>query len=104
MKKIILIGLLLLIVLGSLKFALPNKNESNYSIKTFKIENGWGYSIFKGEKIIIRQDIIPSISEKKHFQNQQDALKCGKIMLKKLHNHKIPSVTIKELQLNNIHL
>lgn len=104
MKKIIIIGLLFLVVLSLIKFTLPSKNGINYSIKTFKIKNGWGYSIFNGEKIIIRQDIVPSVSKKRHFKNEQDALKCGKIMLNKLQEHKIPSVTIKELQMNNINL
>ena len=105
MKKVIIVSTLFLAILFSIIVVLQNKNEvNNYSIKTFEIENGWGYSIFKGEKIIIRQTIVPSITHKKHFKNKQDALKCGKIMLKKLQQHKIPSVTMKELLLNNINL
>lgn len=103
MKKIILLGVVLLIVLLSIK-VMNTKETFNYSIITFQIEKGWGYTIFNGEKIVIRQDIIPSIQERKHFKNKEDALSCGKIMLKKLQQHKIPSITVKELRLNNINL
>lgn len=105
MKRKIFLAIVLLISVVVIKVVLSNnKTETNYTIKVFQIEKGWGYSIFKDEKIIIRQDVVPSIQERKHFKNKEDALNCGKIMLKKLQQHKIPSITVKELKENNIHL
>ena len=101
-KILIITGLLLSILL--MKLYITSKSESTYAIKTFQIEKGWGYSIFNGNKIIIRQDKVPSIKEQKHFSSEQDALICGKIMLKKLQQKEIPSVTVSELQSNGIHL
>ena len=42
--------------------------KSVYTIKVFQIEQGWGYSIFEKEKLIIRQQYIPSISSQKLFK------------------------------------
>ncbi|SDW38728.1 protein of unknown function [Lutibacter oricola] len=94
----------LLVLVVSIKLVVATKNDTNYTIKTFQIEKGWGYSIFKGNNIIIRQGEIPSIKERKHFLNEEDALNCGKIMLKKLTEHRLPSVSYEELEQNGVHL
>lgn len=77
--------------------------KSQYTVKVFEVENGWGYSIFKQNKLIIRQQYIPSISSQKHFKSEKDAQTIGALVVKKLKLHKIPSITFQELE-NNISL
>lgn len=77
--------------------------KSLYRIKVFEVEQGWGYSIFNKEKLIIRQQYIPSISSQKHFKSEEDAYTIGKLVIEKLKLHKTPRITYVELK-NNISL
>lgn len=84
-------------------FVSCNSNESNFSIKVFEVENGWGYSIFEQEKLIIRQQYIPAINHQTHFKTKKDALTIGTIVIEKLKLHKAPSISSEELK-NSISL
>lgn len=77
--------------------------QPTYTVKTFETEQGWGYSIFENEKLIIRQQYLPSIQKQETFKNEGDALKIGTFVIKKLKQHKAPSLTIAEVK-NNISL
>lgn len=101
MRNKVLISVLgLILVVIAVKFFTSNnkKTPSIYAIETFKIDEGWGYSILAKDKIIIRQDIIPSIRSKKHFKTKQDAFSCGEIVLEKLQKRKTPKVTLEDLK------
>jgi len=74
-----------------------------YTVKTFETEQGWGYSIFENEKLVIRQAYVPSIQKQESFKNERDALKIGAFVIEKLKQHKTPSLTIAEVK-NNISL
>lgn len=80
-----------------------NTKQTAYTIKTFETEKGWGYSIFNNEKLIIRQQHVPSIQEQKSFKSEQEALKIGSFVIEKLKQHKTPSLTAAEVE-NNISL
>ncbi|NLP58541.1 DUF4907 domain-containing protein [Lutibacter sp. B1] len=95
---------IILIVTSTSIFKLYNNTNHNYSLKTFKVNNGWGYSIYKKEKLIIKQEIIPSIQSKRSFTTEKEAVVIAKLMIEKLKNNKIPSISYKELQLNGINL
>lgn len=81
---------------------VSNILTNGYDIKTYKVENGWGYKIHKKNKVIIKQDIIPGIAVKKPFATEKDALIVGELMIEKLKNKKIPSISYKELQINGV--
>jgi hypothetical protein len=69
-----------------------------YTVEVFKVKNGWGYSIFEKKKLIIKQDFIPSINYKTPFKTKNDAETIGLLVIEKLNQHKIPSITQQELQ------
>ena len=77
--------------------------KSLYTVKVFEVEQGWGYSIFQENKLIIRQQYIPSINGHKHFKSKKDAYTIGALVIEKLKHHRIPSITSEELK-NNISL
>lgn len=79
------------------------KEKPVFTVKTFEIEEGWGYAIYQHEKLIIKQECIPSISGQKHFKSEKDALTIGTLVVEKLKLHKSPSITPKELK-NSISL
>lgn len=95
-KNLILILLLLL-------FASCTKKEVLRS-EVFKTNSGWGYTISYKEKIIIKQSIIPVISENKSFATQDDALKTANLVKEKLLENLSPTVTKKDLILLKIKL
>lgn len=94
---------LVLLLLAVFLFNSCSNKQSAYTIKSFETENGWGYSIFVNDKLLIRQQYIPSIQEQKPFNSEQDALKIGAFVIEKLKQHQIPSLTTSEIK-NNISL
>lgn len=78
-------------------------NEPELTVKVFEAENGWGYSIFEQEKLIIRQQYIPAINNQTSFKTKKDALTIGTIVIEKLKRHKAPSISSEELK-NSISL
>lgn len=91
-----------LIIASILITKVSNILTNGYDIKTYKVENGWGYKINKKNKVIIKQDIIPGIPVKKPFATEKDALIVGELMIEKLKNKKIPSISYKELKINGV--
>jgi hypothetical protein len=70
--------------------------------ESVKTASGWGYTISYKDKILIKQTIIPVISEVKSFSSEDDALKVAGLVVKKLHQNKSPSVTKNDLILLKI--
>ena len=101
MRKNIII-FIVLIIASIFIVMLSNISANEYDLETYKVENGWGYNIFKKNKMIIKQDIIPGIPVKKPFATEKDAIIIGELMVEKLKNKKIPSISFKELQINGV--
>lgn len=91
----------LLLLLGLVLIIGCNK-DNNLTIHAFKTPTGWGYAIVNQEKIIIKQTIIPVISELKSFKTKNDALKVGNLVLQRLDDDLSPTVTKKDLIALNI--
>ncbi|MBC5837158.1 DUF4907 domain-containing protein [Flavobacterium sp. F-392] len=73
------------------------KQNENLKLTSLKTEAGWGYTISNNEKIIIKQTVIPVISDNKSFKTEEDALKVGNLVLQKLNDNASPTVTKKDL-------
>lgn len=73
-----------------------SKNEI-LNVQSLKTPTGWGYCITNNEKIIIKQTVIPVISENKSFKTEGEALKVGNLVLQKLKDDLSPTVTKKDL-------
>jgi hypothetical protein len=69
-----------------------------FSTETFKTgKGGFGYLIKLNDKVIIKQENIPAISTKISFKTEKDALKTAGLVVQKIRNKKVPSVTPWEL-------
>lgn len=86
-----------------LLFSACTKKEALTS-SSFKTNSGWGYTIAYKEKIIIKQSIIPVISDTKSFETESDALKVAGLVKQKLKQNLSPTVTKNELILLKIKL
>lgn len=71
---------------------------SDYSVKSTKQENGWGYEIYKESKLLINQKNIPAVQGNQVFLTEKEALKVGELVLNKLlQNQFPPTITTEEL-------
>jgi len=93
-KNLFLFVLLLL-------FAACTKKEV-LKTSAFKTKSGWGYTIAYKEKILIKQTIIPVISDNKSFATESDALKTADFVKQKLKKNLSPTVTKNDLILLKI--
>lgn len=92
-----------LIVFAILLFIACAKKES-LTTASFKTSSGWGYTIAYKEKVLIKQSVIPVISDTKSFKTEDDALKVADLVKQKLKQNLSPTVTKNELILLKIKL
>jgi len=78
------------------------KKNTGYDVKSIKVNDGWGYTIGINDKIIIKQTVIPTVSTKRSFRNEFDALKVGHLVLKRIKQNLSPTVAKKDLILLEI--
>lgn len=78
------------------------KNNAEYEVKSIKVDEGWGYTITINNKIIIKQSVIPTVSEKRSFRSEADALKVGNWVLERIKQNLSPTVAKKDLILLEI--
>ncbi|UWY29908.1 DUF4907 domain-containing protein [Flavobacterium sp. TR2] len=93
----------LIIFILLLLFASCAKKEA-LTAASFKTNSGWGYTIVYKEKILIKQSIIPVVSNAKSFETESDALKVAALVKQKLKQNLSPTVTKNELILLKIKL
>ena len=95
-QKYLILFILLLFIACSKKDALTTAS--------FKTNSGWGYTIAYKKKVLIKQSVIPVISDTKSFQTEDDALKVAGLVKQKLKQNLSPTVTKNELILLKIKL
>ena len=75
-----------------------SNKKTDYSVKSIQTENGWGYQIFKGKKLLINQPTIPAVQGNQSFSSELDAIKVGELVVNKLlQNQFPPTVSSEEL-------
>jgi hypothetical protein len=89
-------------ILVVLLFLISCTTKEEYEVKSFPVNNGWGYTIEINNKIIIKQTVIPTVSAKRSFNSEADALKVGNLVLKRIKQNLSPTVAKKDLFLLEI--
>lgn len=89
-----------IIIIFSL-FISCNNNEE-YLVKSFKTSRGWGYTIAIDSKVVIKQTVIPTISNQESFKTEGDALRVGNLVLERIKQNLSPTVSKKDLILLEI--
>jgi len=97
---VFIISLLVFIVSSIYKKKEKNTDQKRFaiSVRTFKTEIGWGYDILVNDSSMIHQDIIPGVQGKKGFNSEEDAAKIGNLVLEKIKQKRLPSITLQELK------
>lgn len=70
---------------------------------SFRTTEGWGYEIKVDNKTFIRQESIPAVAGERRFLLEQDALKTGNAVMKKLLAGKRPSLSYEEVMALGLH-
>jgi Domain of unknown function (DUF4907) len=63
----------------------------------FQTDYGWGYNILADGKVHIKQQYMPAVPGKRGFKTEADALMVGNLVVKKIMQNKLPTITIHEL-------
>lgn len=83
-------------------FFVSCKSNTEFELKSFKVNAGWGYTIGIKDKTIIKQTVIPTVSAKRSFKSEADALKVGNLVLERIKQNLSPTVAKKDLILLEI--
>lgn len=87
----------LFLVIAVVVIALAGRGHF-YEVDLFKSSQGWGYDILKNNKIYIHQPYMPAVEGQVPFSNKHAARKTGKLVVKKIRNHKSPAITKEEIK------
>ncbi len=69
-----------------------------YTTRTYRSFQGWGYDILADKKVYIHQPFMPAVQGEVPFKTKESAEKCARLMIRKLQEHRVPSVTREELE------
>jgi hypothetical protein len=58
---------------------------------------GWGYNIVAADKVYIKQEYIPAVPGKQGFKSAEDARRVGNLVVEKIMENKMPTITVHEL-------
>jgi Domain of unknown function (DUF4907) len=95
-KRLFVFALLSVLILAAV--AYTSRGHFYYNVDVYKSGQGWGYDILVKNKTYIHQPFMPAVEGQVPFSDRQSARKTGRLVVRKLKNHKIPSVTKEELK------
>jgi len=86
---VLIVGLSLLMSLQKKDLVVVNE--------VIQLENGFGYKIYDGNKLLIRQEFIPAIKGEKPFKSHSDAQKVADLIANKIRKGTSPRIEKGEL-------
>lgn len=70
--------------------------------KIIEVGQGYGYEIWIGEKLLVKQEFIPAINGEITFKTPEEARKVANLITKKLLERSNPEISVEELVSLNI--
>ena len=61
------------------------------------MQHGFGYHIYKGESLLVKQEVIPGVAGNLPFKNEIEAQKIGDLVVSKLMEGNLPTVNHSDL-------
>ena len=72
-------------------------NSKRIEYKIFHTTTGWGYDILVNKRLFIHQQYVPVLAEKKGFATEESAGAIARMVVHKLKNNEVPTLTYDEL-------
>lgn len=94
-KALLIFALFAVIVAAS---ALLARRGHFFEVDLYKSGNGWGYDITGKGKVRIHQPFMPAIEGEKPFPDKASARKTARMVIRKMKNREMPSVTPEEIR------
>ncbi|MEP3371890.1 MAG: DUF4907 domain-containing protein [Maribacter dokdonensis] len=79
----------------------PSQNQI-FESQIVSLDDGFGYKILRGEKIVIVQEFVPGLPGKQQFVSKEEAQKTANLVLSKLEEGKSPILLPTDLAKLNI--
>ena len=80
----------------AIPFFYPSQ-ERKVDYIIFHTTNGWGYDILVDKRLIIHQECVPVLAEKRGFATEEAARAVARKVVHKLKNNELPILTYGEL-------
>lgn len=74
------------------------KKKISFSARVYEGSAGWGYDILADDSLFIHQEYIPVIAGKKGFDKKDEAKQAAKLVLQKLQQNQLPTLTTFDLK------
>ena len=71
--------------------------EKKVDYKIFHTTSGWGYDILVDKRLFIHQECVPVFAEKRGFATEESAWSVARMVVHKLKNNELPTLTYGEL-------
>ncbi|MBN1186597.1 MAG: DUF4907 domain-containing protein [Bacteroidales bacterium] len=85
------------IVLGFMKLS-ASKKENTFRLEVMENNNHWEYMIYKNEKLLIHQTIVPAMQGKVLFNDSISAYIVGRAVIMKLQKGLSPSISLDDIR------
>lgn len=95
---LILVGLGVLILGGSLYYTNAFSKKKPVHSEVFSVGDGFGYRILDHQKVLIQQGSIPAIQGSWSFSSAEDAKKTADLVIDKLLNGEDPRLSVSDLK------
>jgi len=102
-KLVAIILILGLFLYGATHLSLDKKEyQTTLSKEIIKVDNGFGYQIFSGDKLLVQQEFIPAVKGYQTFQSEKDAKKVANLVIEKIRQRTSPQISVDELKDLNV--
>lgn len=92
-----LLVLISVVIFSAIKFYGTKNYSKKIDVKTFQVNNNWGYDIVVDGKTFIHQNTIPAVEGNKLFSNEKDAQTVGILVKEKLLHKLNPSISKEQI-------
>jgi uncharacterized membrane protein SpoIIM required for sporulation len=95
-KRLAGFAVLLILVVVVVGFVIYTR-KYQYSVCVIKSDQGWGYDILQGKRLIIHQPYMPAVNGQITFRDKNAARKTGQLVVKKIREKRLPTININEI-------
>lgn len=96
MLIVLLTGIFIFLIAYSVSLWKVNDLQT-FEVKTVQLPQGFGYHIYKGEALLVKQEFIPGVAGNLPFKNEIEAQIIGDLVVSKLVEGNLPTVNHSDL-------